>query len=151
MKQGGPDVQANALLEWKFSFEVGWSMSGWGYQASGTVKTTDKLNKKKYIDSSSLSDYKVRLDASLKADDWELQYETDNSEWDKVFGAVDWIPNFAQVQPKLPSFDFQLFDIDFFLTTNLLLPNKKVIKFKTTPGARMPRDLYLVGEFIHKA
>lgn len=58
--------------------------------------------------------------------------------------------DFEIVQLTLPSFDFKLFDIDFFMTTNLLLPNQKVIESKTKPGGRIPWDLYPVGQVVHK-
>jgi len=90
VKQGDP--QANAPLEWEFSFEVEWGETiigaGVGGISSGTMKITDKLNKKKYVDSDSLADYKVRLDASLKEKDWDLAQSEgeDPSEWNKLFG-----------------------------------------------------------------
>ncbi|KIL60137.1 hypothetical protein M378DRAFT_952949 [Amanita muscaria Koide BX008] len=150
-QDGGSDAQVNLLLEWEFSFKMEWGITVGGRAGAetwGIVEVTDKVNKKKYVDNDDLPEYKLRLDASLKDDDWEAHYKARNPiGWETFHDGVRWDQKFAQAQP---SFNLELFNIDFFLMTNLLLPNQKVIKFKTEPGARMPRDLYLVGHVVHE-
>ena len=109
------------------------------------MKVTNTLNKKD-IDNSGLPTYKVRLDASLTQDDWG-QPDIVPVEGGGLFGGVQWVPSFIEdAQPKPPIFSFELFDFDFLLTTNLLLPTREVIDFEVNPGARFPRDLYIVGK-----
>lgn len=51
--------------------------------------------------------------------------------------------------PQLPTFDLDLVNMYFFFTTNLLLPDRKVIDIDTAAGLRIPRDFYIVGHVEH--
>lgn len=50
---------------------------------------------------------------------------------------------------KMPDINLKLEGLDFFLTTNLLSPGKKIIKVDTKAGLKTPRDFLLVGEIVH--
>jgi len=146
----GQSGGSTAHLDWTFHYTTGWGMTvigaGAGGNFYGDVKITNTLNKDKTIDSNSdLPIYKVALDLSFTKSDWDIP-KGEAIGGGGFFGGSTWAPSFApNAQPDLPSFNFNLFDFNFFLTTNLLLPTSDVIKFDVTPGIRMPRDLYIVG------
>ncbi|KAM6497702.1 hypothetical protein JOM56_005650 [Amanita muscaria] len=146
------DAQASALLEWTISYSRDWSMTPHGGTShSGTATVTNKVNEKKYIDNDSLPQYKLRLDASLKEDNWTSNSTSTNSFYWTVFSRdMQYSSKIKDAEPDLPTFTLVLFDFDFFMVTNLLLPNQKVIEFEKQPGARFPRDLYLVGKMVHQ-
>jgi hypothetical protein len=143
----------SALLEWEFEFHAEWIMAK-PLPTYGKTKVTNKLRRETHIDSSQLHDYVVRLDGSLTPLDWDPPInEPDKPNlWEIIVnilgGARLFTATVTQAQPNV-GFDFELFNIDFFMTTNLLLPNQRVIDFKTKPGARFPWDLYLVGNIVH--
>jgi hypothetical protein len=139
----------SALLQWEFEFHAEWMVAN-PLPSYGKTKVTNKLRREKHIDSSQLPDYVVRLDGSLTPLDWDPPInEPDNpSLWEIILkilgGARSYMDVVTQAQPNV-GFDLELFNFDFFVTTNLLLPNRNVVKFDTNPGARFPWDLYLVG------
>ena len=141
-------------MKWNFSFDQHWSMTPIGGMANyGTATVEENLDKKKYIDTAEISKYKVSLDVSLKEEYWDAPRTTagDTQIWRYFCSDLERIQTIKNAIPKLPTFDLILFDISFFLVQNLLLPNQNVIEFKTEPGARFPRDLYLVGNIVHKS
>ena len=150
MKQD--EIDANGLLKWEFSFTTGWMWvhGGTGEMVTGNVTVTNTLDKKKFFDNTVLPDYRVHLDASIKKDDWDWSRSVTNDKWYQVASATVWNVLSKDAMPDPPSLNLEVFDIDFFMTTNLLLPNSKVIEFKADPGVRFPRDLYLVGQIVHE-
>lgn len=140
------------MLQWDFTYDIHWSMTvvGGGPSASwwGTAKITNKLDKKNFFDDSYLPQYKIHLDASCKPDDWSVT-TTAEDHWYMFWKWAKDIKEMKDARPDLPSFSLALLDLDFFMTTNLLLPGQKVIELDNKPGSRFPRDLYLVGQIKH--
>lgn len=153
IEQGGSSAKANALLKWKFDFTTDWiwvnGSTGTPHGGDVTVKYT--LDKEDFFDNHALSNYRVHLNASISKNDWGRTEEPSEGDWFNIIRQTHWdSPAFAAL-PDAPTFDLKLFDIDFFMTTNLLLPNQHVIEFNAEPGVRFPRDLYLVGHIIHES
>lgn len=122
-----------------------WVHGATGVPHSGTVTVTDKLDKGKYFDNSALPDHLVHLDASFNKDEWVFHREFTNEGWHDVASRTNWDALSRNALPAPPSLHLEILNINFFMTTNLLLPNSKVIEFKAEPGVRFPRDLFLVG------
>jgi hypothetical protein len=151
VKQG--DSDANALLKSQFSFSTDWMWINGATgkpEFSGSVAVTNTLDKKRYFDNGALPDYRVHLNVDVNKTDWDQDMKPSNSNWDAVKRMSNWGSFSFDALPTPPSFKLELFDIDFFMTTNLLLPNSKVIEFEAEPGVRFPRDLYLVGQIVHE-
>lgn len=53
--------------------------------------------------------------------------QTADSVFNKVFGHAEGPQWFDNSLPHMPSFNINMGSLDFFLTTNLLMPGKKVI------------------------
>lgn len=144
-------------MDWNFDCSIKWTEwtppnnNHWG---EVTIKNKLKENTPpKVIDDSKLPDYVVHLNVSIAASDWEKPdiSAADPSYWESVAGATNWKPDsVVDALPSLPTVNFELIDFNFFLTTNLLLPYRKVIRFDKDPGVRFPRDLYVVGHVLEK-
>lgn len=117
----------------------------------GSVTIDNKLDQKTNFDNNALVDYRVRLNLHVGKGAWSQVRTPSDSHWYQIIGATDYGDVSFNALPDPPTFDMELFNIDFFMTTNLLLPNSNVINFKADPGVRFPRDLYLVGHIIDKA
>ena len=117
----------------------------------GQVKITNKLDKTKSVDDSDLPNYHLHMNVNIDSSDWDkpdIEGDQDN-DWRNVARRTGWKP--ALVTDALPSsLLVELVNFNFFMTTNLLRPDNNVIKFKTDPGARFPRDLYIVGNVAKK-
>jgi hypothetical protein len=94
-----------------------------------------------------VTDHFIQMDLKVDKKDWKFQVTKDWS----------WFPTdrqlgFEDVQPVLPSFTISMGSMDFFLTTNLLLPGEKVIDVDKSDaaGLRIPHDYMLVGNVVHK-
>lgn len=97
------------------------------------------------VDDSDLPNYLLHIDVGIDSSDW------DRPDIKSHGGVTGWEPSFAtDALPSLPSTKVELITFKFFLTTNLLLPGSKVINFEKAPGARFPKDLYVVGHVTKK-
>ena len=66
-----------------------------------------------------------------------------------MHGAKSDYPSWAVQQlPTFSTLQLDLGNLYFFLTTNLLLPSRKVISIDTDAGLRIPRDFYIVGSIV---
>ncbi|KAG6811199.1 hypothetical protein H0H92_008561 [Tricholoma furcatifolium] len=144
----GSGATSSALLDWGFSFTADWSVTPTGGSpAWGTLDVTNKLSKKKVFNNDNLAKYEVSLDAGFTSSNWNAPSYTVHGHIAGWYLFKDFLTKkIGGLQPKLPSMSLLLFDIRFFMLTNLLLPNQHVIEFAKDPGARFPRDLYLVGQ-----
>ncbi|KAG6819308.1 hypothetical protein H0H93_013134, partial [Arthromyces matolae] len=132
----GSDAASSVLLEWgPFDFDEHWSVTpiGGGSQW-GTVTVTNKLNKKKIFSNDKLPTYEISLDASFTKSDWDpLSYSGSGGIAGWHFFKEFLTDKIGGIQPDLPSLPLLLFDIKFFMITNLLLPNQDVIEFSKDP------------------
>ena len=154
-EQGNPDSPPSVQLDWGFTSSM--ECYEWIYPSSThsrNVNITNKLEKTKFIDDSDLPNYLLHMDVSIDPSDWERPHiQLDEPHWWEVVArATDWEPHF--VTDALPSLKVgskvELVNFNFFMTTNILLPGNKVIKFEKDPGARFPKDLYVVGHVAKK-
>ncbi|KAF8817288.1 hypothetical protein BYT27DRAFT_7153443 [Phlegmacium glaucopus] len=153
-QNGNPNSAPSAQLNWGFTSSVKWSQWTSNVTQSGTVKITNKLEKTKSVDDSDLPNYLVHMDVSIDSSDWDKpDIKADETTWwEKIAGATDWKPTLVTdaLPSSLPSVKVELINFNFFVTTNLLLPGSKMINFKKDPGARFPKDLYVVGHVATK-
>lgn len=59
----------------------------------------------------------------------------------------DWV---KELSIPMPDWTIHMGKIDFFLTTNLLMPTEKVISIDDKIGIQVPGDLFIVGKLIQK-
>ena len=128
-------------LQWDISYRIAYTIVYGGERVSVGVR--DYL--KKETQNQYLKDDSIRLDLSISKGDWKQEFE------DRP-GPFNYTPWAAKDQPEFPTFELNLGTIYYFLTTNLLLPGRKVIEVDTSPsgGLRIPRDFYIVGNVVKK-
>lgn len=92
------------------------------------------------------------MDLSITASDWSQPVitQTAQSIFDELFNGVIDKGWFVSNLPTLPTPDLKMGSLDFFLTTNLLMPGQKVISIDSTVGLRVPHDFYIVGNVVTK-
>lgn len=152
--KGNPNSAPNAVFDWCFSSDTGWYV--WAHPVSshfGKVDITNKLEKKVAVDDSDLPNYLLNIDIGIHQSDWDKPgIQVDRPEWWESYGGVTgWKPSLAtDALPSLPSMKVELINFKFFMTRNLLLPGNKVVNFEKSPGARFPKDLYVVGHVAKK-
>ena len=152
--KGNPNSAPIALFHWCFSCDTEWYE--WAHPVSshfGVVVIANKLEKKVSVDDNDLSNYLLHFDIGIDQSDWDKpDIQADRPEWWEAYGGVTgWKPSLAtDALPSLPSAKVELINFKFFMTTNLLLPGNKVINFEKSPGARFPKDLYVVGHVTKK-
>ncbi|KAF7790743.1 hypothetical protein EIP86_001700 [Pleurotus ostreatoroseus] len=116
---------------------------------SGTCTVKNSLNKKSAF-SSRLSDGTLDMDLAISQNDWDKPdvTKTADSVFSDVFGTANptW---FDSSLPSVPSVNIHMGSLYFFLTTNLLMPGKKVISIDANAGLRIPHDFYIVGTIVH--
>ena len=158
IRQGDPDKAPSAQLDWRFTSSIEWNQEaygGRGFQKSfhGRVDVTNKLEKTKPIDDSDLLNYLLHLDIEIVSSDWNKpEVKAEDVEWWQYYaGRREYTYDVVKALPSsLPTAKIEIINFNFFMTTNLLLPGNKVIKFDKTPGVRFPKDLYLVGIIAKK-
>ena len=116
---------------------------------SGTCTVKNSLSKKSAF-SSKLSDGTLDMDLAISQSDWDAPKvtKTADSVFSNVFGNAHptW---FDSTLPSVPSVNIHMGSLYFFLTTNLLMPGKKVISIDANAGLRIPHDFYIVGTIAH--
>lgn len=97
-----------------------------------------------------LDDSTLQVDCSITRGDWSVSFAGDDQSWISTFlGGRKEVPDWMkQLSVEVPSFQICFGKLDFFLTTNLLMPNRKVISIDTTAGLQIPGDFYVVGKVI---
>lgn len=118
------------------------------------MKITNKLKKTKSVDNSDLPKYLLHMDVNIDSSDWEKPdiKADDPGWWEAIGGKLNWKPSLVTnaLPSSMPSVKVELINFNFFMTTNLLLPGSNVINFEKAPGARFPKDLYVVGHVAKK-
>lgn len=113
---------------------------------SGTCTVKNSLRKTAAF-SSKLSDGTLDMDLNVKQGDWDAPEvnKTADSVFSDVFGTSNptW---FDSSLPAMPSLSLDMGSLNFFLTTNLLMPDQKVIAIDSEAGLRIPHDYYIVGQ-----
>jgi len=141
-------------MQWQFSYTSSWSWikgTNGDPMFKGNITVDNSLNHKVSFDNNALTDYRVHLNLNVGKSAWTQVLTPSNSNWNSVGRLTDYGNVSFKSLPDPPTLDLELFDIDFFMTTNLLLPDSTVINFKADPGVCLPRDLYLVGDIVSKA
>ena len=120
------------------------------YVESGGCKVINNLSTTRGF-SDTLSDDKIQMNLKIAQGDWDKpKVEVKNYDWlSRWLGGRDhyW---FESVLPTMPSFEMDMGSLYFFLTTNLLMPGKRVISIDASNagGLRIPHDYYIVGKVV---
>jgi len=119
---------------------------------NGTVTAKHELDKALRT-FSVLDDSTLTIDCSITQADWTVALEgAEKSFWEKLLGgASEVVPQWIKaLSVAMPDFKISFGKLDFFLTTNLLMPGKKLIEIDHDIGIQVPGDFYIVGKLITK-
>lgn len=153
-----PEEPAVGYVNWNYTYKFDYGTTRFvPNPAGGTTAVDDggsctvknSLSKESAF-SSKLSDGTLDMDLAISQDDWDKPDVTKTA--DSVFSTVFGTDNptwFDSTLPSVPSFNLHMGSLYFFLTTNLLMPGKKVISIDADAGLRVPHDFYIVGTIVH--
>ncbi|EMR63977.1 hypothetical protein UCREL1_9073 [Eutypa lata UCREL1] len=143
--------------EWTYDYHFGWmcvyaplpKSDSIGTVVNGGITATHTLNHSLNT-CAILDDSTLQVDCSITRGDWSVSFAGDDQSWISTFlGGRKEVPDWMkQLSVEVPSFQICFGKLDFFLTTNLLMPNRKVISIDTTAGLQIPGDFYVVGKVI---
>ena len=124
-------------------------MGGHNEKKKGGITATHTLDKPLCL-CAIVDDYTLSIRCSIVKDDWKVDLASDDqSWWDKFCGGTKDIPDWIKhLSSELPNLALELGSLYFFLTTNLLMPTRKVIKIDSYYGIQVPGDFYLVGKVV---
>lgn len=146
---------AQGLGKWSFNYHFTWSVEhvndgGMVYGSNGGVTATHNLDDRQLGLWALVDSYKLYMDCPIAVDDWTVDLDADDqSWWDWMCGGTKTVPNWIRnLSVAIPTFTLHLGNLYFFLTTNLLIPTKRVIDIDPKMGIQIPGDLYLVGRVV---
>ncbi|KAF8573550.1 hypothetical protein K439DRAFT_1665766 [Ramaria rubella] len=125
--------------------------AGHSIHSHGSVTVTGKFEKHVSGFTLDADNYILKVDFPIKKEDWVLIMDPDDVKWYDIFtfGTKD-IPSWVHdMLIDLPTLKLNLGKLKFFLTTNLLMPNQKIIKLDTGVGLQVVGDFFLVGDLVN--
>ncbi|KAF7790744.1 hypothetical protein EIP86_001701 [Pleurotus ostreatoroseus] len=156
--QDKPEDPAAGYVKWNYTYNFKYGTTRFVPNPAGGTTTVDdsgtctvenSLSKESAF-SSKLSDGTLDMDLAISERDWDKPKvtKTADSAFSTVFGNANptW---FDSTLPSMPSVNIHMGSLYFFLTTNLLMPGKKVISIDANAGLRIPHDFYIVGTIVH--
>jgi hypothetical protein len=155
LPQQNANRKAQGYGNWSFSYKFDWyyyiSAGGQSTTEFGTVTATHLLDKA--LDTLTvLDDSTLQIDCSISEGDWKVNLDADKqSFWDSFLGGSNEVPDWIKaLSVTMPSFVIHYGKFDYFLTTNLLMPTKKLISIDSSIGVQVPGDVYIVGKLVSK-
>ncbi|GJJ09110.1 hypothetical protein Clacol_003332 [Clathrus columnatus] len=131
---------------WSYEYRFSWSAAVVGLgESRGSATVQNTLNDNFPIKIS--EDYKLTLNFKVLKDDWSVKVIPDSTDfWDQLGGGSDQTPTWIlSMNIGIPDLEINMGSLDYFLTTNLLLPTRKVIDIDTELGLQIPGDFFIVG------
>lgn len=97
-----------------------------------------------------VDDYTFKIGVSIRKDDWKHKVDPDSQGfWDKFTGGRENVPEWVEgLAVEVPNFDIDCGSMEFFLTTNLLTPSRKVIRIDKDLGLQVVGAVYIGGDVI---
>ncbi|GJJ13686.1 hypothetical protein Clacol_007942 [Clathrus columnatus] len=137
---------------WTYEYTFNWSTHTDRYNdmpeknRHGTVTVENTLNKA-FPAIGLADDYTMKIRFLIEKDDWNVETKPhDPTFWDELGGGVKETPRWVKnMNVHIPAIDFNMGSLDFFLTTNLLLPSREVIDIDKNLGVQVPNDFFIIG------
>lgn len=154
-QNGYPGNAASGAIAWNYTYKFTYGTTRFVPNPAGGTTTVDdggtctvkNALRKTAAFSSKLSDGTLDMDLNIRQGDWDKPdvTKTADSVFNKVFGNAEGPQWFESSLPDMPSLALDMGSLNFFLTTNLLMPDQKVIAIDADAGLRIPHDYYIVG------
>ncbi|CAD6448514.1 2d174b5d-fd00-4191-816f-e42350dcf1be-CDS [Sclerotinia trifoliorum] len=145
-------------LEWSKNTYIGNASDGFWDPEHGACNLTFKWSAKgQWKGSQNMKDHPNQLGITFNFDNtFGVEVNAEGASfWNSLLGKVDSVPSeYSSLKPPAPTIDLKLKPLDYFLTTNLLLPGEQVfIADSPVPensgiqsGLMTPRDTILTGQ-----
>ncbi|GJJ13684.1 hypothetical protein Clacol_007940 [Clathrus columnatus] len=92
-----------------------------------------------------VDDYTMKIDFLIENHDWKVEMKPhDTLFWDELCGGLKETPVWVK-KMHIPTIDFNMGSLDFFLTITLLLPSGEVIDIDKDQGVQIPGDFFIIG------
>ncbi|GJJ09135.1 hypothetical protein Clacol_003357 [Clathrus columnatus] len=131
---------------WAYKYSFSWYMKTQGIGPEGTVNVENTLAEDSFpieLD----NNYTLKMTFQVRREKWEVKTTAaDKTFWEKWNGGVEITPSWvSSMNANHPKMDIDMGSLNFFVTTNLLLPSREVIDIDTSLGVQVPGDFYIVG------
>ncbi|GJJ09107.1 hypothetical protein Clacol_003329 [Clathrus columnatus] len=149
LEQNPSDKPAYCRGSWSYKYKFSWdeySALGDGSDRNGSVTVENTLDEDTYPVKLE-NEYTLEVNFKIRKEKWKVTATPDSqSFWDIINGGSTKVPSWTKdLNVFLPEMNIDMGSLDFFLTTNLLLPSREVIDIDTKLGVQVPGDFYLVG------
>ncbi|GJJ09104.1 hypothetical protein Clacol_003326 [Clathrus columnatus] len=144
LEQNPSDKPACCRGSWNYKYKFDWRdyhvyQEGITSDRYGSVTVENTLNEDAYT--VKLKDeYTLQVNFTIRKEKWDVTATPDDQDfWNLINGGSKEVPPWTKdLNVFLPEMSIDMGSLNFFLTTNLLLPSREVIDIDTSLGVQVP-------------